>query len=462
MENTCIICAEDFNLTKRQPITCEFCEFIACSVCCKRYILDQEISTCMNTDCKKEWTRKFVVNTFPKTWVSNSWKDMNAKVGVDKEKALFPATMGVIADIKAKEAVKAELVQLQQQVDALNSQKWLLQTQLANGSIVAEKSVSNGRKCSDPECRGYLSTQWKCGLCEKWACHECHVIKGYTRDADHNCDPDTLATARLLDKDTKPCPKCSTPIHKIEGCDQMWCTQCHTGFSWKRGTIENRVHNPHYYEWQRQNNGGRAPRNVGDFECGRDIGDYDTISNITFGFTKLKSCIDVLSIEHSKKILNAKDDILRIIRNTVHLHEVCGPRFRSNNEDINQDARIKFITKKYDDKKFTSIIHKNNKAISKKQDIFNVIQLQHQGITDIVFRIIEAVQPINNININTITYDNFDSTWREIARNINELFKEIKTLSDYSNNLLREHSTTYQCKLWTLRTSVKHQTNVFR
>jgi len=201
---------------------------------------------------------------------------------------------------------------------------------------------------------------------------------------------------------------------------------------------------------------------VGDFECGRDIGDYDTISNITFGFTKLKSCIDVLSIEHSKKILNAKDDILRIIRNTVHLHEVCGPRFRSNNEDINQDARIKFITKKYDDKKFTSIIHKNNKAISKKQDIFNVIQLQHQGITDIVFRIIEAVQPINNININTITYDNFDSTWREIARNINELFKEIKTLSDYSNNLLREHSTTYQCKLWTLRTSVKHQTNVFR
>ena len=43
----------------------------------------------MNNDCKKEWTRKFVVNTFNKTWVSKDWKDMNAKVAVDKEKALF-------------------------------------------------------------------------------------------------------------------------------------------------------------------------------------------------------------------------------------------------------------------------------------------------------------------------------------------------------------------------------------
>ena len=444
MEHTCIICAEDFNLTKRSPITCEFCEFIACSTCCKRYILEQEISICMNTDCKKEWTRKFVVNTFPKTWVSNSWKDMNAKVGVDKEKALFPATMGVIAELKAKEAIKVEIAQLQQQIDEWNLQKMRLQLQLLNGGIVAEKNVSNGRKCPDPECRGYLSTQWKCGLCEKWACHECHVIKGDTRDAVHTCDPNTLATAQLLSTDTKPCPKCSTPIYKIEGCDQMWCTQCHTGFSWKRGTIENRVHNPHYYEWQRQNNGGRAPRNVGDFECGRDIGDYNILRNIIVSFNQINTYIQPFN----------KDDILRIIRNTVHLHEVCGPRFRPNNEDINQDARVKFITKEYDNNKFASIIHKNNKSISKKQDIFNVIQLQHQGITDIVFRMIDEFRIIRTASVRT-------PELIQTADVIKTLFKEIQTLTDYSNNLLLEHSTTYQCKRWVLHTNAKHQTNVF-
>jgi len=241
----------------------------------------------------------------------------------------------------------------------------------------------------------------------------------------------------------------------------MWCTQCHTGFSWKRGTIEKRVHNPHYYEWQRQNGGGRAPRNVGDFECGRDIAEYSTTRNLTTGFLNLKTYVNGLRTDDLPRFPN-KDYILKIIRNTVHLHEVCGPRFRVNNEDVNQDARVKFITKEYNDKKFASIIHKNNKATAKKQDIFNVIQLQHQGITDIVFRMIETLSPINNINTSTtITDEVLDSICRPAVHIINALFKEIQTLTDYSNNLLREHSITYQCKRWLLRPHAERQYNVF-
>jgi hypothetical protein len=448
MENNCLICAEDFTGSKRVPVICEFCEFTACSACCQRYIIDQESSICMNTDCKKEWSRKFVVNTFPNTWVNKVWKNMNAQVGVDKEKALFPATMGVIAEIKAKAVIKAEIAELTEQYRAIMIKKWNLEVQLRNGGdVITEKTVSNGRRCPDSECRGYLSTQWKCGLCEKWACHECHIIKGDTRDADHTCDPDTLATAQLLSRDTKPCPKCSTPIHKIEGCDQMWCTQCHTGFSWRRGTIENRVHNPHYYEWQRQNNGGRAPRNVGDFECGRDIGDHNTIRRLTKCFTRLQPYIN--------DITRIKDDVLKIIRNTVHLHEVCGPRFRANNEDLNQAARVKFIMNEYDDKKFASIIHKNNKGVAKKQDIFNVIQLQHQGVTDIVFRMIDS------LTRKPPTEDGPSQYLDEISTEIKDLFTEFDTLTKYSNGLLREHMQTYQCKLWKLHHNAERQYNVF-
>ena len=479
MDQSCLICAEEFNTKNHKPVTCEFCDFTACSTCCQRYVIDQETSTCMNNDCKKEWTRKFVVNTFNKTWVSKEWKDMNAKVAVDKEKALFPSTMGVIANIKAKEAVKTEILQIQQQIDTLYNLKFNLERQVRNGNIVAEKNVSNGRKCPDSECRGYLSTQWKCGLCEKWACPECHVIKGDTRDAEHTCNPDTLATAKLLDKDTKPCPKCSTPIHKIEGCDQMWCTQCHTGFSWRRGTIENRVHNPHYYEWQRQNGGGRAPRNVGDLECGRDIGDHTIHTRIVSAFNLIRNInksrhdpsvelIDVEIAEKEKALKNArdkatyiKDCIFRIIRNTIHLNEVVAPRFQQTNEDVNQDARIQFITKKYDDKKFASVIHKNNKATSKKQDIFNVIQLQHQGVTDIIFRMIDALSPINNVidrRANTVK----GKICREVAEQIYTLYEEFQTLTEYSNNLLREHSKTYQCKCWVINHLEERQYATFK
>jgi hypothetical protein len=39
----------------------------------------------------------------------------------------------------------------------------------------------------------------------------------------------------------------------------MWCTQCHTAFSWRTGAEETRVHNPHFYEWMRRTGQQMAP-----------------------------------------------------------------------------------------------------------------------------------------------------------------------------------------------------------
>jgi len=156
--------------------------------------------------------------------------------------------------------------------------------------------------------------------------------------------------------------------------------------------------------------------------------------------------------------IDYKNDILNIIRNTIHLHDICGPRFRPANEDANLDARIKYITKEYDDKKFASIIHKNNKAIAKKQDIFDVIQLQHQGVTDIVFRMVDALKPIQTIDPrNPTTLEGSDFLLRSIAKDILSLMEEFQTLTDYSNGLLREHCKTYQCKRWVLRHKAERQ-----
>ena len=44
----------------------------------------------------------------------------------------------------------------------------------------------------------------------------------------------------------KPCPRCTALISKVSGCDQMFCTQCHTTYSWITGQVtKGPVHNPY-------------------------------------------------------------------------------------------------------------------------------------------------------------------------------------------------------------------------
>jgi hypothetical protein len=56
-------------------------------------------------------------------------------------------------------------------------------------------------------------------------------------------------------------------VHRIDGCPQMWCTQCQTAFDYNTGKrIRGQVHNPHYAQWM-QTQDGDARQNVENVEC---------------------------------------------------------------------------------------------------------------------------------------------------------------------------------------------------
>jgi len=390
----------------------------------------------MKPECGKEWSRKFIRENFTNVFINTKYKEHIEKILFDQEKALLPATQPFVEEKLRKEKIRKEIGELDALICNLIRQKRQLELNYHNPSSVKTENRHFVRQCPAHGCRGFLSTQWKCGICEQWTCPECHELKGLVRDCQHKCDPNSVKTAKLLAKDSKPCPKCQSMIFKIEGCDQMWCTQCHTAFSWKTGALEKNIHNPHYYEWQRKNGG--VLRAQGDIECGRELNQVliarfhqmiidnkhtnlytEQIVNYTsnrFGYPPTNTRRN----EYGFHDLICK--IEGIIRNNIHNIQIELPDFQTDYVIKNQDLRIKFLCNEINEDVFKCMIQRNDKRNKKNQEIAQVIQLSNTAITDIIYRLMEH---LNSCSPNDYNLDTFMTEIDEIIKYCNDLLKDI-------------------------------------
>ena len=331
----CIICCENFNLTTRKKIKCNFCDVEICLKCNKRYLLElNDNEHCMS--CKNKWDKKYLKKLFPKKFLTKDMVVVKKKFLFDNERSRFPDTMPFVINYlkipdmekeilernkiarsyldeyytlrgksnKLWKEYKEIMVMKDYEIDSLQKEIYHTQAQdvlkergkldmltsetIKNhwtenrGTWTIKRNINrfkkalpglNGedererqkrkfvQKCQKEGCRGFLSSQWKCGICEEWTCKDCLEVIGLDKNVEHVCKKENLESAKMIKKETRPCPKCATPIFKINGCDQMFCTQCKTPFSWNTGRIVNGViHNPHFFQWQREN-GGTGPVN---------------------------------------------------------------------------------------------------------------------------------------------------------------------------------------------------------
>jgi hypothetical protein len=293
----CRVCFDAYNKSTRARVTCQSCGFEACRQCHSTFILDASntLPNCM--ECHKEFQREFLVDSFTLKFVSKDWKEHRERVMLQKERALLPTRQPVAEMVKRKNDLNVQCNAILEQINALRSQHYACSTEknrlehrirvgpAADASLPASQREHAAfvRPCPNTaaNCRGFLSTQWKCNLCSMWTCKDCHEMKGDAQDTPHVCNADNLASAKLIDAETRACPKCGARVYKISGCNQMFCTACNDcAFDWVTGRVETVIHNPHYYEFQRQLNGGQAPRVPGDILCGREI-DHMTTTVVT-------------------------------------------------------------------------------------------------------------------------------------------------------------------------------------
>lgn len=305
--NDCPVCCDKYTAQLRKAVTCPYCEYTSCSVCLKKYLTEGTLDAhCMG--CRRAWNDEFLDMNFTRAFRIGPYKKHREDVLMEREIAILPTRQPrVEAKLKMRE-VNVQMGDVNKRLQELDTQRSrvLRESHILSARITRYTAESEGRappawtltegpaatperakfimKCPDGECRGFLSTAYKCGTCQMWACPDCLVIKGKEKDAEHTCDPGQKESVALIVKESRPCPKCGERISKVDGCDQMFCTECHTAFSWNTGAVVNGViHNPHYYEYLRKLGNGTAPRNAGDVPCG-GVPYYQHIQRAIIGF----------------------------------------------------------------------------------------------------------------------------------------------------------------------------------
>jgi hypothetical protein len=259
-------------------------------------------------------------------------------------------------------------------------------------------------RCPATDCLGFMDEKCHCKICDTTACKKCREIKAQ----DHECDPAILKNVKAMKKDTKPCPKCASLIFKIEGCDQMYCVECNTFFSWKTLKIQTTGprHNPHYFEYQAAIGNGTVPRNPNDVLCGRTLDG------------RLARRLEAFKL-HTR------------VQPLAHMENVTIKQFNTDNiENRNTDERVLFIIKERTKEQFKRSIQQREKANKKKQEIKDILQLFVQVTTDNLYKLVEDK---SKTDFETST----------------------KALIKYCNTELEKTSKTYKCVKYTITDTFK-------
>lgn len=433
---SCNICAEDYNKSTRNCVVCPYCSYDVCRTCCETYILSEPNPRCMNPDCYKEWSRKFLRDNFTLVFLTKRYRPHMEDILFDKEKALLPNAQLVIEDNIRKNVLRQQIRDIESRIQILYEERSELERQI-NGKESRKERSQFVRQCPSNDCRGFLSTQWKCGICELWTCSDCHEIKGPLKDCDHICKPENVETAKLLEKDSKPCPSCHSMIFKITGCNQMWCTQCNTAFCWATGRINTKqIHNPHYFDWLRNNpNGARnmtanAPNCVNEVNnCGMEInhGTAKQLVQATIKHSNLQVKSNrnptVNQIYQSHILKNEIDPFIKIIRNIIHLMQVETHNFASfDYVTYNEDLRVLYLEGKITENEFKTEIQRRDKKNRKNTEITQIFNFANTATTDIIYRLLNH---LNEVEENKYNLSQFFDECRGLMAHCNDLFKEV-------------------------------------
>ena len=269
------------------------------------------------------------------------------------------------------------------------------------------------QKCPASTCEGFLSTQWVCGLCNIKVCKDCHEPK--TDTAIHMCDPELVESIKAIKKEAKPCPKCAAQISKIDGCDQMWCTQCKTAFSWNTGKIEEHIiHNPHYFQWMREN-GQVVPRAPGDVAPPNPCAARGALD------AQLQTILTTRDGGAAKVVEDVRQ-FLRLFLEIEHEHLRNHRHTLQDNErdEWRRQLRVQRMVNEINDDKWKQTLQRKEKETHKARDKLQLLEMYHTAGKEIMGQVMTGVD-------------------------IEEIHKQLRALCEFTDKAAKKMTDGYKC-----------------
>ena len=464
MSDTCFVCCESYNRSTRTKIVCNLgdCGYECCKSCIRAYLLTTKNDPhCMN--CKRGYTQNFMVTQLNRSFTDNDFKKHRRQLLLEHELSRMPDTMQLAENYKkiddCNENIKefnVEIIELNKRLNQLKASKFDMSQKIHRLKTGKTDTEEERKKfvfpCPADDCRGYLSTQYKCGYCNLHTCPKCHEIIGHNRDDPHTCDPNSVASAEEIKKTCKGCPSCGVPIQKISGCDQMYCTECRIAFSWNTGKIDSTgmIHNPHFYQQQQQEHNGQAPRNPQDILCGGLI-NYYQFNSIR---RKIRSIIEIATKSRIRNTpdpkllerITATDQILNNIHRLVnHITNNDLLRLRNRVRELNDNSvlRVEYINQKRSRDELALAVYRNDIQRKKTIDILQIDELLSvvgiENFTNLYNSKQEGMDFIEEV-------DEFITTYQNLVKYTNREMKLISITYNHAAMIIDEETFEWSNK----------------
>ena len=252
------------------------------------------------------------------------------------------------------------------------------------------------------------------------------------------CDDNNYKTCQMIIKDSKQCPKCKNYIQRIYGCNQMFCTICHTCFNWVTLEILDKVNvnNPELIEYQRLNNLDSLIT-LSNVSC--DVIDYefDNLVNKLLVNGKFDNVTD-------KKIIKLFDYYDKFIEIKHYLNNDYYNQFNNQQQLLLKHYKIKYIKITFDSDYCNNkliinnyrnkILNKlKNRLFSNYDNLYCLFKIQGyyqtlaQGMNDILLKIQKII----------INWDNnLSNVFDQIS--FNELMNELINWCSYMKSVINE------------------------